>query len=338
MEPPALPETTEPTVLVHQTGRAGRITLSRPRALNALTLEMVQSVLTALETFRDDPVVHAVVIDAVGGRAFCAGGDVRALRDLALAGDHAAIERFFSCEYRMNLALGRYPKPVVSLIDGICMGGGVGLSVHGAIRVTTEAAVFAMPETLIGFFPDVGVTHVLPRLRGLFGMYLGLTGARLTGAEATWVGLATHYVPQARLDGLIDAIAAEGVAVIAERAEAPAPGSLAGLDLSAFGADNVDGILRALSAQGGAWAEATVQTLLGVSPSALLWSFEAIRRGAEQNLEQCLAMELALTRHATRHADFVEGVRAAAVDKDRKPRWSPGRLDDVDAAAIRALF
>ncbi len=328
-------ETTEPTIVTRRQGRIGRITLNRPKALNALTLDMVQAIAAALAEWRDDPAVHAVVLDAAGRRAFCAGGDIREIRRLSLAGEYDAIERFFVEEYALNLAIARYPKPYVSLIDGICMGGGIGLSVHGGIRVATPSAHFAMPETAIGLFPDVGATFILPRLRGCHGMHLALTGARVDGTHAVWLGLATHLVPS--IDGLADALAHDGIAVlpgatIPATAAHPAPG------IDAFARDSVPAILAALHAQGTDWARQQTEALRQVSPSALLWTFEVMRRGARQTLEQCQTAELALTRHTIRHPDFLEGVRAMVVDKDRTPRWAPPTLEQVDPATIAAMF
>jgi len=328
------------TVLARRQKRIGRITLNRPKALNALEPGMIQEIMLALDGWSRDPAVHAVVVEGAGGRAFCAGGDIRLIRTLSMAGDHAGIEAFFAAEYALMLAIGRYPKPYVSLIDGICMGGGVGLSIHGAARVATEAAVFAMPETGIGLFPDVGTTYALPRLRRGYGMYMGLTGARLGGAEALWAGLATHVVAGGRLATLADEMADDGVAVLADAAtRPPADGAAsAAQSMRCFEADSVAGIMQALDLDGSAWAQAALAALYAASPSSVLWSFEAIRRGAGQTLEQCLQAELALTRHATRHPDFLEGVRAMVVDKDRTPQWSPPRLADVDPAEIAALF
>ena len=328
-------DTPEPTILVQRQGRIGRITLNRPKALNALDLAMIRAIAAALGSWRDDPAVHAVVLDAAGGRAFCAGGDIREIRRLSLAGDFAAIESFFVEEYALNLAIARYPKPYISLIDGICMGGGIGLSVHGAIRVASDGAFFAMPETAIGLFPDVGATFILPRLRGHWGTYLGLTGARLGGADAAWVGLATHYVPQPAFAGLVDAIARDGMAALASAA---APPAAVGQDLAPFAAASVPAIIAALSALDTAWSRETLAALRHASPSALLWTFEILRRGAGQTLEQCQQAELALTRHAVRHPDFQEGVRAMVIDKDRKPAWCPPALEDVDPAAIARAF
>lgn len=325
------------TVLARRQGRIGRITLNRPRALNALDLGMIRAIARALDLWRDDPAVHAVLIEGAGERAFCAGGDVREIRRLSLAGDHAGIEEFFREEYALNLAIARYPKPYIAIVDGICMGGGIGVSVHGSIRVATETAMFAMPETAIALFPDIGATFVLPRLRGCWGMYMALTGARMGGAEATWLGLATHFVPHDKVAGLADAVASEGMGVLAEAAVAPDV-TLATRDVGAFRADSVKDIVAALEADGGAWAQETLATLRSVSPSSVLWSFELVRAGAGRTLEECLAAELAMTRHAPRHPDFLEGVRAMVIDKDRTPRWSPARIEEVDPQVIAAML
>ncbi len=328
----------EPTIIAKRQGRIGRITLNRPKALNAIDLPMIEAIAGALDSWRDEPRIHAVVIEGAGGRAFCAGGDIRQVRTASMAGDYDAIERFFRAEYALNLTIARYPKPYVSLIDGFCMGGGIGLSVHGAVRIASEAAQFAMPETAIALFPDVGATYALPRLRGDWGMYLALTGTRVGGADAVWLGLATHYVPHDRMAGLADAIAEHGVAALGDATVAAPLPTLAGHDVSAFGLGSVTAIIAALEADGSAFATATLETLRHVSPSSVLWTFEIVRQGATRTLEQCLAAELALTRHATRHPDFLEGVRAMVVDKDRAPKWSPNRIELVDAGLIRAMF
>ncbi|MBC7802064.1 MAG: enoyl-CoA hydratase/isomerase family protein [Gemmatimonadaceae bacterium] len=328
---------TEPTVIASRRGRVGHILLNRPRALNAIDLPMVAAVHAALDDWRDDPHVHAVVIEGAGGRAFCAGGDIRWVRDRSLAGDHASVEAFFVAEYALNLAIAHYPKPYIALIDGVCMGGGIGLSVHGTMRVVTDAAMLAMPETGIGLFPDIGASFFLPRLRAEYGMYLALTGARVHGADAVHLGLATHYVSRDRLATLADGIAEHGIAALADTAEVPPPGTMLQLadTVRCFGGASVDRILADLEAAG---AHETLAVLRAMSPSSVLWSFELLRRGADRTLEQCQAAELALTRHTTRHPDFIEGVRAMVVDKDRTPRWTPARIEDVDPAAIGALF
>src|SRR5215831_190519 len=199
----------EQTVITRRDGRVGRILLNRPQALNAIDLPMIRACTRALATWHDDPHVHAVVIGGAGHRAFCAGGDVRALRQYELDGEHHKAETFFREEYELNLAIATYPKPYVALIDGICMGGGIGLSVHAPYRIATERAAFAMPETAIGFFPDIGATFFLPRLPGRLGAYLGLTGVRMQGGDAVHAGLATHFTPRAELAALSHALAAD---------------------------------------------------------------------------------------------------------------------------------
>jgi enoyl-CoA hydratase len=333
--------TAEDTVVTTRDGRVGRILLNRPRALNALTLPMIRACAAILETWRDDPHVHAVVIEGEGDRAFCAGGDVRALRDAQLAGDRATADQFFAEEYALNLTIATYPKPYVALIDGICMGGGIGLSVHAPYRVATEHAGFAMPETAIGFFPDIGATFLLPRLPGELGVYLGLTGQRVNGADAVHAGFATHFTSRARLADLSAALARDGVAALAGYNERLPDFSLAG-DRAAidhcFSAGSVSEIVSRLEATDAEWAKAALTALRHVSPSAVHWTLRALRRGGDLTLKQALDAEFALTRTTMAHPDFAEGVRAMVVDKDRKPAWQPARLEDVDRDVIDGLF
>ncbi len=332
---------TEESVIVRRDGRVGRILLNRPKALNALDLPMIRACARALDGWRDDPAVHAVVIEGAGDRAFCAGGDIRAVRTHAMAGETEPVESFFAEEYALNQAIAEYPKPYVALIDGICMGGGIGVSVHGAYRVASEHAMFAMPETAIGFFPDIGATYFLPRLPGSLGTYLGLTGTRVQGADAVHAGFATHFVPRAQLPALAAALAADGTAALGPHATPLPPFALAphraAID-RCFSADSVPGIVARLEADGGDWAQQTLATLRGMSPSSLFWSFEIIRRGAASTLRQALQAELVLTRTVTRHPDFHEGVRAMVVDKDRQPKWQPARIEDVKPEEILRLF
>jgi enoyl-CoA hydratase len=322
-------------------GRVGHILLDRPKALNALDRGMIQAVASALNAWKHDAAVHAVVIEGAGGKAFCAGGDIRAIRHHALAGEAAEIEGFFADEYALNLAIAEYPKPYISLIDGICMGGGIGLSVHGTFRVTSEAGLFAMPETAIAMFPDVGATYVLPRLPGMLGLYLGLTGTRLSGADAVHAGIATHLVRSSDYSSLRDELARDGVAAIARHAQPLPSFSLAphrdAID-RCFSASSLAAIFRWLESEDSDWGRETITALNAMSPSSLAWSFAAIRRGASLNLPDALRAELALTRHVTRHADFVEGVRAMVVDKDRKPRWSPESVSQIDPAVIERML
>ncbi|WP_270935819.1 enoyl-CoA hydratase/isomerase family protein [Falsiroseomonas oryzae] len=319
-------ETAEPTVVARREEAAGTILMNRPRALNALDLPMIEGITAALRDFRDDPAVRLVVLEGAGGRAFCAGGDVRRMRELALAGDAAAIEAFFANEYAMNRAIAEFPKPWVSLIDGVCMGGGIGVSVHGSHRVVTEHALLAMPETAIALFPDVGTSFVLPRLPGALGNWLALTGARLKGAEAVEAGLATHHIPRERLPALRHALLAGDAGVVDRFAEPVAPGTVAAQRPAidrCFGTDSLPAIRAALQAEGTDWAREQLATLDRMSPTSMAVTLELLRRGRTMDLASCLAMELALTRRVTRHPDFAEGVRAVLVDKDNAPRWAP---------------
>jgi enoyl-CoA hydratase/carnithine racemase len=327
---------TDASVIAVREGRIGRVTLNRPKALNALDGPMISAIADALAAWRDDRAVETVVIDSASDRAFCAGGDIRAVRTHAVAGETDAVEAFFAQEYALNAAIAAYPKPYIALIDGICMGGGIGVSVHGRIRVATEAAVFAMPETAIGMFPDIGATHFLSRLPGSLGLYLGLTGARVSGADAVHAGLATHFVPRDSLPALRGALPDMG-----EFAAPLPPFSLephrAAID-RCFSAPTVPEIVARLEAEGTEWAGATRATLAGHSPTALCVSLAAIRRGAGLELRAALAAELRLTRTVTQHPDFAEGVRAMVVDKDRTPRWTPPSVEQVDPAAIAAML
>lgn len=332
---------TEPSLITRRDGRVGRIVLNRPKALNALDLDMIRGMTRMLTTWRDDPHVHAVVVEGAGERAFCAGGDIRALRDGQLSGDRTSVEAFFREEYDLNLLIAAYPKPYIALIDGICMGGGIGVSVHAPYRVATEHAAFAMPETAIGFFPDIGATYFLPRLPGQLGMYLGLTGLRITGADAVHAGFGTHFTRRENLPALSAALAEQGASALARFAE-PLPAyslepTRAAID-HCFGAASVPDIITRLQADGGDWTMAALKAMRTVSPSALCWTLEALRRGADLTLPNALNAEFLLTRTTMAHPDFAEGVRAMVVDKDRQPKWQPARIEDVDPKGIAALF
>ncbi len=330
----------EASVLAVRTGRIGHIVLNRPRALNALDLEMIRACTRSLNEWRDDPHVHAVVIEGAGERAFCAGGDIRAVRQFHLENRPDQVEAFFAEEYALNYLIATYPKPYIALVDGICMGGGIGVSVHGTCRVASEGAVFAMPETAIGFFPDIGATYFLPRLPGRLGYYLALTGMRMTGADAVHAGLATHFVRREKLAALSHALAEDGVAVIAQFADPLPPFSLdphRGTIDAAFGCSEMTAIMAALES-GDGFAKETAATLRGMSPSSLVWSLKLLQRGEDRTLRDCLDMELRATRTLTPYREFIEGVRAMVVHKDRQPRWTPARLEDVDVPEIERLL
>jgi enoyl-CoA hydratase len=328
-------------IIPRRDGRVGRILLNRPRVLNTLTLDMVRTFTRALHDFAADPHVHAVVVEGAGDRAFCAGGDIRALRDGQLSGDRTEVEAFFREEYALNHQISTYPKPYIALIDGICMGGGIGVSVHGPYRVATEHAMFAMPETAIGFFPDIGGTFFLPRLPGQLGIYLGLTGLRTTGADAVHAGFATHYATRANLPALSAALADIGVAALALYAEPLPPSTIAPYRAAidqCFAANTIAEIAARLAADQSDWATTALNALRTVSPTALGFTLEAFRRGANMTLRQTLDAEFLLTRTTMAHPDFAEGVRAMVVDKDRQPKWQPPRIEDIDPAVIAAMF
>ncbi len=331
----------EASVVASRDGRVGRILLNWPQALNALDLGMIRACAEALESWREDPHVHTVVIEGTGERAFCAGGDIRAVRQFHLEGRADRVEAFFSEEYALNYTIATYPKPYIALIDGICMGGGIGVSVHGAYRVATEHALFAMPETGIGFFPDIGATYVLPRLPGRLGIYLALSGTRMQGADGVHAGLATQFTPRANLATLSRELAEDGPAALARHVAPLPPFSLAAhrcvID-RCFGADSMGEVMRQLEEEGGAFARQTAETLRNMSPSSLTWSLKLLRLGADRTLRQCLDAELRATRTITPYREFIEGVRAMVVDKDRQPKWRPARIEDVDPAEIDALL
>lgn len=322
-------------VRIERLGDVGRIILDRPRALNAITLGMVERIRTALGEWSTAG-LRAVTIESASDRAFCAGGDIRRIRENSLAGRHDASLRFFETEYAVNALLGSYPVPVMALVGGVCMGGGMGLSVHGTFVVVSPKASFAMPETKIGFFPDVGGSHFLPRLPGETGRYLGLTGARISAADALNLGLATHACSVddlARLPHLIAEYDGPLEQLLRELAPAAPgePGTLAAVrpELDwAFSAADLAGIgarLAELVADAGpaaAWAQETLGELAAASPYSMAVTDRLIVEGRQLDLEACLAMELATAAEVIASDDFVEGVRAVLVDKDHAPRWT----------------
>lgn len=330
-------------VIVETVGRLGRLRLNRPKALNALTHRMVGLIDRALDRFAEDPDIACVLLTGEGERGLCAGGDVRSLYE---SEGTAFAERFWRDEYRLDARIAHFEKPFVAVMDGITMGGGVGLSAHARHRVVTERSRVAMPETGIGYLPDVGATWLLPRAPGEIGTYLGLTGAPMEAADAIHAGFADALVPTTALPRLIAALAdlpaesdhEDAAVTIRALARDPGPAPLeahrAVID-RCFAFDMMDEILAALEADGSAFATATCATLAGKAPASLVLTLCLLRRGrTAPSLEDCLEREFHASLAMLAEGDFREGVRAAVIDKDRNPRWSPPRLDQVDPARI----
>jgi len=331
-------------VLARVEGGVGRLTLNRPAALHALNLQMCEVMLAAILSWRDDPAVTAVLIDHTGERGFCAGGDIRQIAESG-RGDRAWAEAFFRTEYRLNHLLFVYPKPIVAIMDGITMGGGVGISAPAKYRVATDKTTFAMPETGIGLFPDVGGGWFLPRLPGESGIWLGLTGARLKAADCLRLGVATDYVESAKVAALKAAILAqpgEIEAVLAEFEADAGPPPLAAVqdDIDRlFRGATVDAIVSALQADGSPWAAAQLAGLKTKSPQALKVTLRQLREGRlRETFAEEMVVEYRLAVRICARADFQEGVRAVIVDKDNAPKWNPDTLAAVDDALLDALF
>jgi enoyl-CoA hydratase len=338
-----------PEIRARIVGATGRITLERPAALNALNTPMVLALQEALLGWRDDKRVRAVVVDGAGDRAYCAGGDIRMLVESGKAGDGRA-EEFWREEYRLNQLIARYPKPYVALVDGITMGGGLGISVHGSFRVAGDRTLAAMPETGIGYIVDVGATYFLPRLPRRMGIFLALTGARLKAADALAVGIATHYVPTAKLPALVEALesadldddggAVEATIAAFEGDPGPAPLAARRGDIERlFAGDRVEGMLARLDAESSEWAAEQAKVLRSRSPTSLKRTLRALQENAALSLEEALERELGFSLACLEiGTDFYEGVRAVLIDKDNAPRWSPPTLEEVSEKELDDFF
>jgi len=338
-----------PEVLCERRGVAGVITLNRPQALNAITHGMVHEIRRALDAWASDPAVTRIVVRGAGERAFCAGGDIRHLYELGIAGRQDEALTFWRDEYALNILIKGYPKPYLSLIDGIVMGGGVGVSLHGRYRVAGDRYAFAMPEVGIGFFPDVGATWFLPRMPGETGTYCALTGERLKADDALTLGLATHRVPSARwrelMEGLAGTVPVD--AVLAAFAEPPHAGPTAGrrgaID-RLFAGDRVETILAALDGEAisgsedAGFAGATAALIRAKSPTSLKIALAQLRRGRHWSFIDCMRAEFRIVSRIIHGHDFYEGVRATIIDKDLKPAWQPAALAQVSDAQVEAHF
>ena len=340
-------------VISRRDGRMQHIVLDRPKALNSLDLPMCRALHAALDEAAQDSGVEAVVTTSSSEKAFCAGGDIRALRDAAASGDHAANREFFSEEYAMDLAYHTHRVPTVAVIHGVAMGGGLGISINGSHRVVTKKVMMAMPETAIGFIPDVGASHFLPRLcgggaRGLaVAIYLGTTGVRMNSADALYTGLATDLIDDDERNAFVDAIGANGLPEALRRfglersaaGESAVEARIERIE-DVFSRDTAQEMIAALeSGEQDEWATETLGMLRSHCPTSIVATIELLRAGAgAADLRECLAGELALGAWITARPDFVEGVRAVVIDKDRNPSWDPADLDAVDVDGIRAAL
>lgn len=341
--------TAEPEILFERRGVAGVVTLNRPQALNAVTHGMVRALAAQLAAWARDPQVTRVIVTAAGERAFSAGGDIRALYELGRAGRHDRAMQFWREEYTLNTLIKRYPKPYVALIDGIVMGGGVGISVHGSHRIAGDRYQFAMPEVGIGFFPDVGATWFLPRMPGETGTYCALTGERFKAADAIAAGVATHYVRSARWKDLLEALAGrapvnETVAALAEPLPSgPIASRRAAIDRLLAGS-RVEDILRRLDAEAesrgpdAGFAATTAAVIRSKSPTSLKIALAQLRAGKTLSFTDCMRLEFRIVSCIVRGHDFYEGVRATIIDKDYKPAWRPDTLAGVSDGDIAQYF
>ena len=339
-------------ILLDRHGTLAIVTINRPQALNALTLDNYRQIDPALRDWGADPSVQAVVVRGAGDRAFCAGGDVRAVYEAGrgISGDPDLPAIFFREEYELIRRIHQFPKLYLAIIDGITMGGGAGISVNGDYRIATERTLLAMPETGIGLFPDVGATRFLNRCPGHIGRYLGLTGARVNVADALYCGFATHAVKRDSVEPLLDELSRGRTSVedcLRHFAVDPGPPPLAALRPAidrCFTRDSVEEILDALgaeSAAGGAdagWATETRASLLTKSPTSLKITLRQLTIGRDYDLDAALALEYRLTQHIMAGHDFYEGVRAMLIDRDRKPQWRPATLVEVTNSMVDAHF
>jgi enoyl-CoA hydratase len=340
----------EPEIRFERRGGLIVVTLNRPRALNALSLAMCQALDAGLIAWRADPEVCAVLIKGAGERAFCAGGDIRTLYETLTTEGVAAAAGFYAIEYPMNARLHHFPKPYIALLDGITMGGGVGVSVHGSHRVVTERTAFAMPETTIGFFPDVGATYVLPRLPGRLGMHLGFTSARLGAADCRAAGIGTHATTSDRLEALEQALAeadlsGDAFAAVDEVLEGsrsdPGPATLPALQAridGCYGRPSLEDVLQALADEPSGWGAAQLERIRDKSPTSLAVTFRQLCIGATLDFDAAMRLEYRLVHRFLAGHDFREGIRALIIDKDNRPRWRPELLAEVSPAAVDAYF
>jgi enoyl-CoA hydratase len=333
----------EPEILFERRGCAGFVTLNRPHALNSATDNMVRQLAKQLDLWEHDSAIDRIVVKAAGERAFCAGGDIRALYEQYKAGEVRESIDFWRVEYTLNHRIKHYPKPYISLIDGIVMGGGVGLSVHGMYRVAGDRYSFAYPEVGIGFFPDVGATHVLPRLPGKIGMWVGLTGWRVNADDGVYCGLATHRIASSQFAELESALTTdEAVSEILKTFSAPrGRGKLEDehpLIDRIFALASVEEILAALDAEMSEFASQLARAIRQKSPLSLKIAFEQMQRGGSLDFAQAMQTEFRIVNRVAREPEFYEGIRAVVIDKDNAPKWNPPSLEAVSADKVASYF
>jgi len=330
-------------ILFEKRGKAGVAILNRPKALNALSHGMVKALAGQLTQWADDPSVAHVVVKGAGEKAFCAGGDIRSIYDARMEGQTEGLSRFFGDEYILNAQIKSFPKPYIALIDGIVMGGGVGVSVHGSHRIGTEKTMFAMPETGIGFFPDVGGSYFLPRMPKKSGIYCALSAGRLKQGDALATGVLTHAVSSGSLADIEQALeTADDIGVaLAPHLIVPGQGPVTdNLDLieEIFSAESAAEILERLEASTHDFAKEAFKAIGGKSPTSVLVAFEEMKRGASLSFDDCMKLEYRIVSRILEGVDFYEGIRAVLVDKDHTPKWSPSHISEVDRADLASYF
>ena len=333
-------------IIFEQNNRCGVVTLNRPKALNAMTYDMFAALGDNYKKWADDPHIYGVIMQSAGGRAFCSGGDIKALYDWWRAGDIATILKLYGTEYQHNWTLERFTKPHVALIDGIVMGGGVGVSIYGTHRVAGDNYRFAMPEVGIGFFPDVGATYFLSRLAGKTGLYLALTGRAIGPADAYYLELVTHCIPSSHCAAIAEALSdAEPVDALLEGLhQDPGPSDIAARQAEIdrlFSGSSVEEVLASLDGETGAqknWAREIAAEIRTKSPTGLKVAFQQMKRGPELGLDDALRLEYAIARRFMEGSEFFEGIRAAIVDKDQQPAWSPASLEEITDEMIEHCF
>ncbi len=332
------------TTLASNNGNLGLITLNRPEALNATNLKMLVAIAEQLKKWEHDATINAVVIKSNCEKAFCAGGDIREIYQQQQKTNQPPTDLHWQ-EYRLNYYIAHYAKPYIALLDGITMGGGVGISIYGKYRIATERTLFAMPETSIGFFPDIGASYFLARCPGQIGIYLGLTGARLQAADTQWLGFTDYFVNSAQLTTLINALLsceqediAKTLNTFTNKTALSVLATQRALIDECFCFNTIEEIINSLQNHSNVWCQQTAALLLTKSPTSLKVTLEQLRRGAKLNLADCLKMEYRITNHMLKAHDFYEGVRAVLIDKDHQPQWQPATLAAISAQDVNAYF